>query len=168
MKFIVGNGELLKEKIENFPWSDYFLASRVLVLLVTDDNSVIGACGLRSIFDIRATYIKREYRGRGLGIKLQDVTTDAARRRGHHFIISCVFYPFKHRPHSHSVNPKSGFREVTRLKDPKIVIFMLPLTPLGKLAYYFLRTVFPMLPNVVLATIAQKTHDMTKIRRQYG
>jgi len=165
MKFIVGSGGRLREKVENFPWGDYFLASRVLVVVVTDDNEVMGACGLRSMLDVRATYVGKEYRGRGLGIKLQDVTTDAAQRRGHHFIISCVFYPFKQRPHSHSANPKSGFREVTRLKDPKIVVFMFPLTFLGKLAYYFLRIVFPRLPNVVLAPIAQVTHDRTKTRR---
>jgi len=165
MKFIVGSGEQLKEKVENFPWADYFLASRVLVVGVTDDNDVIAACGLRSALDIRATYVKEAYRGRGLGIKLQDVTTDAARRRGHHFIISCVFYPFKQRPHSHSANPKSGFREVTRLRDPKIVIFMFPLSSMGKLAYYLCRTIFPRLPNVLLAPLAQMTHDRTKIGR---
>lgn len=160
----MGSNEQLKEKVEDFPWSEYFLASRVLVVVMDGDN-VIAACGLRSMLDIRATYVQEEYRGRGLGMKLQDVTTDAARSRGHHFIISCIFYPYKSRPHTHSANPKSGFKEVTRLKNPQIVVFLAPLTFVGELAYLFLRLAFKWLPNSLLAHVAQVTHDRTKIRR---
>lgn len=151
MKFIVGSGEQLKNRLETFPQrvKDAFSSSKILVICVTSDD-VAGACSISKISNYALTYLKEEYRGRGLGTRLARIRMHEARRRGLDFMASAI--NIRNLPMLR-VGSKVGYREIVRLRNFGYVLLMTPFTLKGELLYMFLRAVCSRLPETFLDRI---------------
>lgn len=152
MKFIVGSGEQLKNRLETFPQrvKDAFSSSKILVICVTNDDDVAGACSISKISNYAVTYLKEEYRGRGLGTRLARIRMHEARRRGLDFMASAI--DIRNLPML-CVGSKVGYREIVRLRNFGYVLLMTPFTLKGELLYMFLRAVCSRLPETFLDRI---------------
>lgn len=152
MKFIVGSGEQLRDRLETFPkkYKDAFSSSQILVICVTSDNKVVGGCSIAKISNYALAYLKEEYRGRGLGTKLEAKTYSEARRRGLDFVAGAIH--LWNLPALH-VASKVGYREVVRFKDFGYVLLMIPFNFKGELLYAFLHGVCSNLSGTFLHRI---------------
>jgi len=152
MKFIVGSGEQLKNRLETFPKrvKDAFSSSRILVICVTSDDDVAGACSISKISNYGLTYLKEEYRGRGLGTKLLRARNDEARKRGLDFVAAAI--DIRNLPMLH-VGSKVGYREIVCLRNFGYVLLMTPFTLKGELLCMLLRAVCSRLPETFLDRI---------------
>lgn len=149
MTFIVGSGEQLRDRLETFPkkYKDAFSSSQILVIYVTSDNKVVGACSIAKISNYALAYLKEEFRGRGLGTKLEAKTYSEARRRGLGFVAGAIH--LWNLPALH-VASKVGYREVVRFKDFGYVLLMIPFNFKGELLYAFLHGLCSKLPGTFL------------------
>ena len=149
MKFIVGSGEQLRNRLETFPkmYKDAFSSSKILIICVTSDNDVAGACSIAKISNYALTYLKEEYRGRGLGTRLVRIRMHEARRRGLNFMASAI--GLRNLPMLR-VASKVGYREIVRLRNFGYVIIMIPFTLKGELMYIFLHAICSKLPETLL------------------
>jgi RimJ/RimL family protein N-acetyltransferase len=152
MRFIVGSGQQLRNRLETFPekYRKTLASSKILVICVTSDNEVAGACSISKISNYGLSYIKESYRGRGLGTKCARIRIYAARRRGLGFVATAI----------HTWNlpmlriaSKLGYREVVRFRDFGYVLLMIPLNFKGELLYALLHGVCPKLPKASLHAI---------------
>ena len=152
MKFIVGSGEQLRNKLETFPeeYRNAFSSSKILIVGVMNDDDVVGACGISSVSNYALIYVQEEYRGRGLGTKLEAKACEEARNRSLDFVARAVH--LWNLP-SLRVASKVGYREVIRFRDFGYVLMMIPLNIKGKLLYTFLHGVCPKLPRIFLHRI---------------
>lgn len=146
-RFIVGDGEHLKRKLQNFPVIDTdravefrqtFLLSKVLVVAETSNGNVVAACGLRSIFNILTMYVEGAYRGRGIGTQVLKIAISKAQKRNLNFIMLTVLS--NNSPALH-LYLKFGFKEIFRLKSLGRIVMILPLSFKGRLAYIFLNAI---------------------------
>jgi len=168
MKFIVGSGEQLRNRLETFPkwYKDLFSSSKILVICVASDNDVAGACSIAKISNYALTYVKEEYRGRGLGTRLARIRMHEARRRGLGFMASTI--GLRNLPMLR-VGSKVGYREVVRLRNFGYVILMTPFTLKGELLYMFLRAVCSRLPETFLDRIIVLSMNLVGwVRRRLG
>lgn len=148
MRFILGSGEQLKEKLQDFPspWVNYLLAAKILVIGVIDDE-IVAAYGIRSMFNVVTLYVKEGYRGRGIGGQMFEKLINAARKLGFNFLTAAVF-------HQNTVALKLfsrfGCRVIKHPKKGNDVIIVCPLTMKGDLTYRFLSMACSMVPDEVL------------------
>ncbi len=165
MKFIVGSGEQLRDKLETFPkkYKDAFSSSQILVICVTSDNKVVGGCSIAKISNYALAYLKEEYRGRGLGTKLEAKTYSEARRRGLDFVAGAIH--LWNLPALH-VASKVGYREVVQFRDFGYVLMMIPLNVKGKLVYTFLHELCSRLPGSFLHRIVLLLMSVVGLVRQ--
>lgn len=152
MKFILGNGELLRNRLETFPerYKNGFSSSQILAICVTNNNEVVGACGISKISNYALIYVQEEYRGRGLGTKLEAKACEETRKRGLDFVARAVY--LWNLP-SLRVASKVGYREVVQLRDFGYVLLMIPFTLKGELLYAFLHGLCSKLPRTFLHAI---------------
>ena len=157
MKFILGSGEVLRERLQKFPWSNSFLPSKILVAAIIDDK-MVGACGIRSVFNILTLYVKKGYRGQGIGTQLLDKTTSVARKRGFSFILLSVFSRKVRVLHLFS---KCGFLDVVRPRKFTQIVMILPMDFKSKLLYTFLSVMCSILPDIFVACIIRRIYKIT-------
>ena len=165
MAFIVGSGEQLRDRLETFPkkYKDAFLSSQILVAYITSDNKVAGACSISKISNYALAFLKEEYRGRGLGTKLEAKTYSEARRRGLDFVAGAIH--LWNLPALH-VASKVGYREVVRFKDFGYVLLMIPFNSKGELLYALLHVVCSKLPRAFLHRIILLLMNVVAIIRR--
>ena len=166
MKFIVGSGKALRERLLDLTakprsrkfYFDPLLRSKVVVLYVLNDNTTVAGCGISGIYNIaHSLYVKEEYRGRGIGEKTWEKTISVARKRGFDFITGVV--PLHHDVAWHLYS-EVGYKEVVRIKKYQIRYIMLPFTFKGELLYTFARLICSKLPNVFLENITDWIEDI--------
>jgi len=165
MKFILGNGELLRNRLETFPerYKNGFSSSQILVICVTNDNEVVGACGISKISNYALAYLKEKYRGRGLGTKLEGKTYSEARKHGLDFVAGAIH--LWNLP-ARRVASKVGYREVVQLRDFGYVLLMIPFTFKGELLYAFLHALCSKLPRTFLHAIVLVSMSVVESIRQ--
>lgn len=143
MKFILGNGKQWREKSQKALGvkASEFGSSEIMVVCLNYDE-IVGACGVGGMFGMCAEYVKKEYRGQGIGTQAFKKMIEVARRQGLDFISGS--------PHPDNavilhILRKLGFREIVRF--PEYILMMLPLTFKGEIVYSLLCMVFTKLPN---------------------
>jgi len=155
VKFILSNGEQLREKLERFPFPAEFhwkfLVAKILVAAVVDEDNVVAACGVRNVLNQVTWHVREGYRGQGIGKQVLEKTIRAARERNLSFLMGTV--AFDNAPSLH-VTSKVGFRMLVQLKESGLVFLMCPLSLRGELAYTLLHVICPRLPNALLERIA--------------
>lgn len=160
LKFLKGSGKSLQTPLYGFPWSKIFLSAKILVVGVTEDNSTVAACGIRSVLNILTLYVSKRHRGRGLGKKILGKTIDTARKRGLRFILLGVY---SDSPLTYHLYSTFGFKEIVHIKRPDMMFMMLPLSFEGELAYAFLNVSCSWLPKSLLSGFAQWVEARTII-----
>ncbi len=152
LKFIVGNGQQLKKELETFPdkYRSGFSSSQILVLCVASDNEVVGACSISKMSNYALAFIKKHYRGRGLGTKLEARTYKEARRRGLSFVAGAIHV--WNLP-ALRVALKVGYREVVRFEDFGYILLMIPFDYRGELLYTLLHGVCTRIPRTLLHSL---------------
>lgn len=151
MKFILTRGSQAREELAEFPlhFRTSFGLSRMLVLCMTNDNRVAGACGIISLSNYIVVYVKEEYRRQGLGPQIFKKTIRAARSQGLSFILASA--PTYRMPILYFLRSIAGFREIIVLDKSNYVILMRPLTDRGELLYAILRGICSKLPESVVS-----------------
>jgi len=165
VKFIVGSGGEFREQLEAFPetFRDAFSSSKILVIGVTNDDDVVGACGIAHVSNYALIYIHEKHRARGLGTRIEAKACAEAHRRGLGFVARAVH--LWNLP-SLRLASKVGYREVVQFKDFGYVLMMIPLNAKGKLMYTLLHEVCSRLPTVFLhATVLASMSAVGLIRR---
>jgi len=148
MKFLLIKGEYFRERSQGFPTPWEFASSGLLVVCTEDDKEIVAACGIRSLLNVLVLHVKEGHRGRGVGAQLLKKTIEEAKKRRLGFITlsvssdNAVAFNLYHR---------FGFKEITLLKKPKLILMMLPLTCMGKLAYGFSHIIRCLVPSMFLA-----------------
>jgi len=165
MKFIVSNWELLRDRREVFleRYKNGFSSSQVLVICVANDNEVVGACSISRISNYALIYVQEEYRGRGLGTKLEAKAVKEARKRGLDFVARAVH--LWNLP-SLRVASKVGYKEVVQLRDFGYVLLMIPFTLKGELLYAFLHGLCSKLPRTFLHAIVLVSMSVVELIRR--
>ena len=167
MKFILTRGSQVREKLEGFPlnFRNDFMFSKILVLCMTNDNTVAGACGILSLSNYGpVSFVKEEYRRKGIGPQLIEKTIRAARNQGLSFILGSA--PAYYVRMVWSLHVKFGFRVIIVLESSNYVILMLPLNYKGEFLYAILYAVCSKLPqSLVDYTIDFFMHVFDWIRR---
>ena len=165
VKFVVGSGGEFREQLEAFPekFQEAFSSSRILVIGVTSDNDVVGACGIAHVSNYALIFIHEQYRARGLGTRIEAKACAEAYRRGLGFVARAVHL---WNVPSLRLASKVGYREVVRFKDFGYVLMMVPLNVKGKLMYTLLHEVCSRLPRAFLhATVLASMSAVGLIRR---
>jgi len=149
VKFLSSDGVHFKEKVRSFPLAEELASSGLLVVGMKNDDTVVAACGIRSVLNVLVLYVEVDLRGRGVGAQVLGATIESAEKRKLHFITLSVS---PNNAAALRLYLKSGFRHVVFLEKPQLVIMVLPLTFVGKLAHIFFR-VASLLPNTLLAYV---------------
>jgi GNAT superfamily N-acetyltransferase len=147
VKFLLSDGKHFGEKVRSFPLAEELTSSGLLVVGTKNDDTVVAACGIRSVLNILVLYVERDLRGHGVGAQVLRATIESAEKRKLHFITLSVSPNNAAALHLYL---KAGFRQIVFLEKPQLVIMVLPLTLVGKLAQIFFR-VASLLPNTLLA-----------------
>ena len=152
MKFIVGSGQQLRNRLKMVPekYRNAFASSKILVISVMNDDDVVGACGISNVSNYALIYVQEEYRNKGLGTQLEAKACEEARKRSLDFVARAVH--IWNLP-SLRVASKVGYREVVQFRDFGYVLMMIPLNVKGKLLYTFLHGVCCNLPRTFLHRI---------------
>ena len=165
MKFIVGSGEQLRDRLETFPekYRNAFSSSQILVMGVMNNDDVVGACGISNVSNYALIYVQEKYRGKGLGTKLEGKACEEAHKRGLDFVARAVY--LWNLP-SLRVASKVGYREVVQFRDFGYVLMMIPLNVKGKLVYTFLHELCSRLPGSFLHRIVLLLMSVVGLFRQ--
>ncbi len=163
MKFIVGNGEQLRARLQDFPasWVNDFFASKLLVIAVANDEP-LAAYGIRSMLNVTSVYVKKEYRHKGMATQIREIAFNEARKQGIHLLTGVVSFPLISSKHGLLLFSKFGCRVVKRLEKRKLALIVFPLTNKGFLLYILLRLASSVVPNALLEAISEKLHEMTR------
>jgi len=162
MRFILGSGEQMKEKLQDFPspWVNYLLAAKILVIGMIDDE-IVAAYGIRSMFNMVTAYVKREYRGHGIGGQLFEQAIYIAQKQDIHFLTAETRSDNKTSLH---LCFKSGSKVVKHLPKRGSILILWPLSTLGEVAYIFSRIVCSMVPSDFLGQFVQLISERTAPR----
>lgn len=168
VKFIVGNGKQLKDRLQDFPlaWISDFVTSKILVVAVVDGNP-IGAYGISGILNLTAVYIKKDYRRQKIGSRIREIAVKEARRRGIGFLIAELPFWYLDSDYGLLLFSKYGCKVVKHIKRHNAALIVTPLTVRGHLVYLFLRVAFSFVPDELLASfsewIGKKTRGIRKV-----
>jgi len=89
VKFLLSDGERFKEKVRSFPLAGELASSGLLVVGTTNDDTVVAACGVRSVLNVLVLYVERNLRGHGVGAQVLRATIESAEKRKLHFVTLC-------------------------------------------------------------------------------
>lgn len=155
MRLVVGNGEQLRRRLQDFPtsWVGDFVAAKILVIAVANDKP-LAAYGIRSIFNVASLYVKEGYRRRGIGRQIREIAFNEARKRGINFLTGEVSFRLLSSNYGLLLFSKFGCRVIKRLKKRKSALVVFPLTVKGHLVYLFLRIACSMVPSELLGPIS--------------
>jgi len=160
-QFVVSDsGSELKRQLK-LPsyYAKVFTSSDVslLVLCLTSEGDIVGACSLSGMFHMAVLYIDEGYRRKGLGSRLFLETIRLARERGMSFLTGAV--PPGHIP-ALRMDFKVGFKVIRHFKD--FVLIMRPLNLRGRFTYFFFRSTFSLFPEFLLARLYDTGVDIIK------
>jgi len=150
MKFLLGTGEYFSKRLQDFPFVREFVSSKLLVVCTDDAGKIVGVCGVRSLLNTVVVYIRRNYRGRGVGSRLMKKAIEAAEKRPPNFVTATI--SSENAVISH-VLCKLGFKEILFLKKSRQVLMVTSTTHIGKLACAFFRMIGLLLPNYFLSYV---------------
>jgi len=167
MRFIIGDGEQLKERLQDFPsaWVGDFLASKMLVIAVMNDEPV-AAYGIRGILNVESVYVKEAYRRQGISRQIRGMAFNEARKRGISFLTGEVSFQLLSSKYGRLLFSRFGCRVVKRLKKRNSALIVFPLSIEGNLVYIFLRLACFITPSELLEPISgwigRKTLELAK------
>ena len=151
MKFLLSNGEHFKGRLKDFPFARMhararaeFMSSKLLVACKDDMGKIVGVCGIRSFFNIAVSYVREDYRGRGIGSRQLKIAIQAAEKRPPYFATGTVSSENVVALH---VDRKLGFREVLFLKKTRQILMVTTNTRMGRLACASFSVIGHLLPN---------------------
>jgi GNAT superfamily N-acetyltransferase len=158
VKSLSGDGKQLRKRVQGFPLASELASSKLLVVFVVNDNDVVAACGIRSLFNVLVLHVEEGYRGRGLGTQVLTKTIDVAQKRELNFITLSVSSDNIVAFHLYS---KCGFKETAYLRKPNLILMMIPLNRKGRFVYEFLKDVCFLLPNSFLTRVHEWLYKRT-------
>lgn len=164
MRFLLGRGGQFTEILQTFPryYAGVFSYSPIVVV-VMDNQHVAAACCITSLSNSVIMYVKKEYRRRGLGTRLEWTTICAAQRQGRNFVTGAL--SLRNIPALRIVY-KLGYREIVRLKGYEFVIMMIPFNLIGEALYAFSRrsclTLSLILPEIFLSRTIKFLMDIVE------
>jgi len=137
MRFLLGIGEQFKGKLQMFPenFAKPFSSAPILVVVV-NNHDIVAACCITRLYNSVIMYIKKEYRGRGLGTQLEWTTICVARRQGRNFVVGAL--SLSNVP-AFRIVKRLGYREIVRIKGYERVVMMIPFNLKGEILYLFSR-----------------------------
>jgi len=150
MKFVLSNGKYFRDKLQSFPFAKEFVSSKVLVVCIDDYDNIVGVCGIRSPFNVAVSFVRKDYRGIGVGSRQLKLAIKAAEKRPPYFVTSTVSSENVRVFH---IGNKIGFREVFTLKRTNQVLRVSTTTRMGRLAYVFFYVIGHVLPNNILSYV---------------
>jgi len=150
MKFFLSNGEYFRERLRGFPFASSFVPSELLVVCIDDADRIVGVCGVRSWLNIAVSYVREDYRGRGIGSRQLKIAIEVAEKRPPYFVTGTVSSENAVALH---VNRKLGFKEVLFLKKSRLILMVTCRTRMGRLACAFFCLIGLLLPNNFLSYV---------------
>lgn len=150
MKFFLTNGEYFKEKLQFFPFAKEFMSSRLLVVCTEDVDKIVGVCGVRSLLNIVVLYVRKNYRGHGVGSRLMKKTIEAAEKWPPNFVTATISSENTVIFH---ILCKLGFKEVLSLQKSRQILMVTSSTRMGRLACRFFRMIGLLLPDNLLSYV---------------
>ena len=150
MKFFLSNGEYFKEKLQFLPFAKEFMSSRLLVICTEGGDKIVGVCGVRSLLNIAVLYVRKNYRGGGVGSRLLKRTIEAAEKRPPNFVTATISSENAVIFH---ILCKLGFKEVLFLKKSRQVLMVTSTTRMGRLACGCFHMIGLLLPNNLLSYV---------------
>ena len=161
MRFLLGSGEQFKEKLQTFPeyFANVFSSSPILVV-VMKDHDIAAACCITRLVNSVIMYVKKEYRRKGLGTRLEWTTICVARKQGRNFVFGAL--SLCNVPALRIVY-KLGYREIVRIKGYERIVMMIPFNFKGEFLYASLRRLCQItssiLPEAFLARVIKFLKD---------
>ena len=155
-KFLLSNGEYFRERLQGFPIAREFVSSKLLVVCIDDVDKIVGVCGVRSLFNIAVSYVRKDYRGRGIGTRQLKIAIEAAEKRPPYFATGTVSSENVVALH---VDRKLGFREVLFLKKTRQILMVTYNTRMGRLACASFRVIGHLLPNNIWSYVHWRLYE---------
>jgi GNAT superfamily N-acetyltransferase len=156
MKFLVGNGEQLGDRLRKIPseWISDFLNSKILVVAVEDEVTV-AAYGIRGILNVTSLYVKETHRRKGIGGRIRNAAFSEARKRGMHFLLGEITFEHLSSKYGRSLRTRFGCRIIRSVKKHRASIIIFPLTKRGQLVYAVLHATFAVIPERLLGFLSE-------------
>jgi GNAT superfamily N-acetyltransferase len=156
MKFLVGNGEQLGDKLRNIPfsWINDFLHSKILVVAV-ENGDTVAAYGIRGMLNVTSLYVKETHRRRGIGGRIRNAAFNEARKRGMHFLLGEISFEHLSSKYGRSLCTKYGCRIIRPVEKHQASIIIFPLTKKGQFVYTVLRATFAVIPERLLGFLSE-------------
>jgi GNAT superfamily N-acetyltransferase len=156
MKFLVGNGEQLGDRLRNIPsnWINDFLHSKILVVAV-ENGDTVAAYGIRGILNVTSLYVKETHRRKGIGGQIRNTAFYAARKRGIHFLLGEISFEHLSSKYGRSLCARFGCRIIRSVKKHRASIIIFPLTKQGQFVYVILHAAFWVIPERLLGFLSE-------------
>ena len=125
------------------------------VVLEEQDGKIIGAVGLGGLFHVSGIQINKDYRGKGIGKRIQGAMIEEAKRRGNSFVT--VFIDPRN-PATVKLHDSLGYTTIFRIHySPKIVqdVKILVFKRRGKIVKKLL-TIFNTMPGTIMLAFILK------------
>jgi len=156
MKFIVGNGEQLGDRLRNIPsnWINDFLHSKILVVAI-ENGDTVAAYGIRGILNVTSLYVKDTHRRKGIGGQIRNTAFNEARKRGMHFLLGEISFEHLSSKYGRSLCTKYGCRIIRPVEKHRASIIIFPLTKWGQIVYTVLHATFAVIPERLLGFLSE-------------
>jgi GNAT superfamily N-acetyltransferase len=156
MRFLVGDGRQLGNRLRNFPseWINDFLNSKILVIAV-ENGDAIAAYGVRGVLNVTSLYVKETHRRKGVGARIRNIAFSEARKRGMHFLLGEISFEHLSSKYGRSLCTRFGCRVVRSVKKHQASIIIFPLTNRGQLVYTVLRATLAVIPERLLGFLSE-------------
>jgi GNAT superfamily N-acetyltransferase len=156
MKFLVGNGKQLGDRLKNIPseWINDFLNSKILVVAV-ENGDTVAAYGIRGTLNVTSLYVKETNRRKGIGGQIRNAAFSEARKRGMHFLLGEISFEHLSSKYGKSLCTRFGCRIIRSVKKHQASIIIFPLTKKGQLVYTVLRAAFAVIPERLLGFLSE-------------
>ena len=132
-------------------WSKIFRTSKICVL-AEDKRKIIGFCRVRGAFNTISWYVRREYRGKGLGLRLFMKMIDVARMENCSFLSASIGFGDFENIRTKRFHWKLGFKNVAHIGKQSIMILPLRRTT-GNFAFFLVSALFSLFPHELLVKL---------------
>ena len=138
MKFFLSNGKYFAERLQGLPFATEFASSKILVVCTDAAGRIAGVCGIRSLFNIAVLYVRKDYRGKGIGFQLLKKAIETAERQPPNFVTATIA---ANNAVIFHILCKLGFKQVLFLSKSHQILMVTSATRMGRLACAFLQGV---------------------------
>jgi GNAT superfamily N-acetyltransferase len=147
-ELVISDGNELRDRLQNFPWADQFLRSKILVAYI-NNNEIIGACGIRRRLNYLTILVKDGYHNQGIGKLLLERLINVTRIKGIDFITLITSFSNHNALH---LFYKFGFKDLTWYSDGnKKYLIMFLASSAYEPNFYLLRIILSMLPKKIIS-----------------